>query len=569
MSFAEIKELRSSKRYNETIELGMRELSSDANSSWDKNRIRQEVEWAYYYLIKDICEKFIESKKTLAEFSLMTPLNALLADFSNIAQFKGMPLSNTLWEISKLGDDYYNFPGFIDWIYENDALRDEDWKYREFCGMPVKPIAYAIAVAYCKWILNHYEKRPEALERTDVALRWRNEVSERIDLEGDHALWLDWAAVKMLRAAGRSKDAAELIKTVLKSKGTQPWAWHTAGLVYFEEDPELAKACLCKALLCQRNEAFSVKIHRDLANLLAVLGDTENACREVNITVAIREGNDWNIDSDEILVGLMNEPWYAKADPDMDSARAYYEINAGEASQLCFDRIESQEAVYAGTIEVKSQKPHNGELLLATFAMKDEGGESFSLAQSGINVSNLRLGEPVTLLLGKSDSSDFARIVQIEPRTDGEFWDACDKCTGAVTGIAEDGTVFIYAGLGVKYAVRGRESTELPPKIGEIVTCFVTMNPKKGAKQGCGLSRDGGGGLGTCKDIRIFTGKLQTKPGSTFAFADDAYIRKDLLDSLNGYEGMVSGVAIKALKKNKDGSSADGWQAITVKADDK
>lgn len=477
-----------------------------------------------------------------------------LREFSNLpgVQIPGMACSKILQTLSSIAPHFPQFGLFVRWV-RDDGLRPEDWKPNEYNGKTYPAIAALVARGFAKWVRAHAADDPgQVLD----AVRWLQLARQH---DGPNPEWLDWDLALMLRLQGDHTAAASCLATVLKSKRNEFWVWAEAGRLYASEQPELARACFCRALSCPAEDGFTVNVHVDLAALLAELEEFAQASRETAAAIAIRESRGWKIPTE--LQALIDSPWY---DPDASAAvepKAFYARHAAEALVLCFDDVEMVPGTYLGTILPKHSAPPPGwkPRPLPRFAVRDSAGKVWSLVGPGMRVRHLSPGDPVSLVRGTLDGRQ--TIVQVAPRADGSAWDCLDTSPGIFLGASgKDAVPHVFVDRDNGFVKVGKSAAEhmgcLQP--GDSVKLRLAFNPKHDRVDVVTVEP---GQWTSHPDIQQFSGSLKRHPNG-FAFVEDIFVAPPLLNSLPADAERASGIAVYGRKPKRDDY---GWSAVTVR----
>lgn len=554
MTWADVQVLRKSGRFQEAIDHGLQELAVDP----DDFKLRTQIDWAFYGLVKNHVFSIVTKLK-----GGQTPPNETVNQIhqalrSYARQAKRRPdnaLSNILREISKIAQHLPFFSGFIRWVGV-DGLGAEDWQYNQLDQSRFPPIALGIARGLAKWT----KAFPNAAqEEIDLALEWIDRV--RPFAEGDDALWLDWDRVYLLRRVDRHAEAAGVLGPIIKAKRNEFWVWAEAARLYLEEQPDLALACACRALECGSDPKFTVKVHRELAEMLADRGEFAQASRELASAITLRQEQGWAIDAQ--LQNLINSSWYDPSAQGADRASDFYAHHSQDALVLCFDSVELKPATYLGMIvpqQLKDAQPQRKVRPLPRFAIRASDNASVSIVGPGVRCKNIKIGDPVTLLLGRQVDSDRDAIVQVAVRSDGSSWDCTDTGRGLVIREASDemrAKVFVDRDLEVGInddAWIGANS----PKVGEGVRFRSTQNRKTGRRDLFAIES----GPRPDTDVKVITGHLR-RNSKGFAFVDDAFVPPFMVETVLPEVDSVVAVLVYAKHPKED---RYGWRAVAISA---
>lgn len=552
MTWADVQALRKSGRFQEAVDLGLQELADDP----DDFKLRTQIDWAFYGLVKNHVSTIDSNLRggQPAPNAVVNQIHQVLLRFTR--QPKRRPdnaLSNILRELPKIAPHLPFFPDFIRWVGLDD-LGAEDWQYNHFNGKRFPPIAFGIARGLAKWM----KAFPDAAQKdVDLALEWIDQVHTKVD--GDDALWLNWDRVYLLRRVHRHAEAAGVLGPVIKAKRNEFWVWAEAARLYSEEQPDLALACACRALECGSDPKFTVKVHRELAQLLADRSEFAQASSELASAITLRQEQGWGIDAE--LQELINSSWYDPSAQGAERASDFYAHHSQDALVLCFDSVEVKPATYLGTIvtqQPKDAQPGRKARHLPCFAIRESNGASVSIVGPGVRCRNIKIGDPVTLVLGRQRDSDRDAIVQVSVRSDGAYWDCTDSGIGLVTREAADerrAKVFVdrYLEVGIDGdAWIGSHS----PKVGEGVRFRVTKNRKTGRRDLFAVEP----GPRPDADVKVTTGHLKRNPKG-FAFVDDAFVPPFMVETVRPEVDTVVAVLVYAKHPKED---RYGWRAVAI-----
>ena len=97
--------------------------------------------------------------------------------------------------------------------------------------------------------------------------------------------WLGFYCANAMVRVGRHEEARSLLVGVVRKNPGADWAWTHLAETY-QNIPQNAMACLCRSLTCSNRDpqiakATEAKTHRLLAKILAALGDSATAAREI------------------------------------------------------------------------------------------------------------------------------------------------------------------------------------------------------------------------------------------------------------------------------------------------
>lgn len=542
MNSSQIKALRDAGNFQAAIEQGLPHIADF--------KVLIQVNWAYYGLIKQ--------QVTQALHQSQPPANLIQRIYDTAYAYTKLPnrradssLSNILRELSKIAPYSPNYLEFIYWVLQVNGIQDSDWQVTEFQGKRYSPLVCNIARSLAKWAnrFSQYAK-PEDLAHI---VEWLE--NTRPVAEGDDGLWLDWDRAKLLKNLDKHAEAAQVLASVLKAKRNEFWVWQEAGRLYANEQPDLALSCYCRALECKAKTEFTVKVHTELAMLLATLGETTWATAEILEVLDIRQKQNWKIGED--LQRIMSESWYNPT-AELPNRASLYAQYSSDALKLCFDNVHEQPASFAGILELPPPKnlPYKKAKCLAKFIIQTRKNKAISiLSTDNKTVSDWKPGTPAILTLGSTENTPNT-IMHIAPRMDGALWDCTQQSFGLVQDIQKDCFwVFLNRHEQIKILLKNWQGEK--PQLGTYVQLFTAVNPKKDHVEvllaKAYKQRE-------MNDVKVLSGNLKHHDKG-FAFIEDIFIPSYLLSTIADDVQKVEVVAIYAKNPKK---LEYGWRAVSL-----
>lgn len=520
-------------------------------------RTRSMLEWLIYDEAKPALAKAIEAAKAgkRPQQADLRRIDQALTEFTRIpAQCPGMACSVLLQQLCRIGPEFPRFAAFVKWV-GIEGLRQEDWDAQTSNDGTWPPLVVSVARALTKWT----KARDTSVERLEETLQWLD-VAMPV-AEGDDNLWLQWDRAGMLRRLERYDEAARALSAVIKAKRNEFWVWAEAGRLYAPEDPDLALACFCQALLCPSSPEFVAKAHRELAELLVERDEFAQACVEIGIAASIRQEQGWRL-GDE-LESLMREPWYDPTPSDAQDPKSYYAEHAPMALSLCFDEVETRPATFLGVLTLpppRDARPGWKPRPRTRFAVMAEEGKSISLLGPHLRRTPWKPGEGVSLLLGRQAGQVQETIVQIIHRSNAEPWDCTVSGHGVVAREAsETQSMRIFAGRDFgDLPLDGDSPSGEEMRLGDGVFFRLTVNPKNDrastfAAEPAPLPD---------ADVKEIQGRLRRADSKGYGFVDDVFVPPHVLKTLPDDVDEVGLLAVFAPHPEKGHS----WRAVRISA---
>lgn len=554
MDWKRVQELRKQGKIAEGKALAYDLLEADARDF----RTRSMLEWLIYDEAKPALKNAADAVKAVKrpQQADLRRIDQALTEFTRLpAQCPGMACSVLLQQLCRVGSEFPRFAAFVKWV-GTEGLREEDWSSQTSNDGTWPALVVSVARALTKWT----KARDTSSERLKETLQWLDAATPVA--EGDDALWLQWDRAGMLRRLEKYDEAAKALSDVIKAKRNEFWVWAEAGRLYRTDDPDLALACFCQALLCPTSPEFVAKAHRELAELQAERGEFEEASAEIGIAASIREEQGWRL-GDE-LESLMRESWYDPAPAEPQDPKRYYAVHAPLALKLCFDEVETRPATFLGVLNLpppKDAKPGWKPRPRTRFAAMTEEGRSISILGPHLRKVPWTPGEPVALVLGRQAGQTEETVVQIIRRPDGQQWDRTTSGYGVVVREASDGKpmrIFVGRDLGdVPAASDSVAGEEL--RAGDGVSYQMTTNPRNGRVD---LFAPRPSPLPDT-DVKQIQGRLRRAESMAHAFVEDVFVPPHVVQSVPEHVDDVGVVAVYARHPKKEGYS---WRAVRISA---
>ena len=428
-----------------------------------------------------------------------------------------------------------------------EGLRPDDLVPNEYQDKVYASLAVRLAREAAAWV----KSRPEATdEQVDLAVSFAKIAQS--DAKDTDKTWLEWSLASLLRRTGDRRGAAELIVRVLKKKRTEFWAWAEAARIHRDEQPDLAIACFCQALRLGAEPKFLGKVHWELAELLAEVGEVAQATRETLAAVATYDQEGWRHPPE--LEALLQAEWY---DPALPSAepREFYTLHADEALTLCFDEVREHQATYLGMTEAREGKKPRPRFSMSW----NDRFVSILGRRNARLLKTLPPGSPVKLLLGiEGNRQD---VLEVLARSDGSEWDCTEIKEGVVAGLHANGEgIFVYCSREEEYRFPAKSWIgTMSPVPGTGARAWGASNPLNGHFE---AGRIEAAPLRESSDIRVFTGRL-TRTTKGFGFVDEVFVSPPLVESAPPAARDVAVVAIMAFDKSK---ARHSWRAVAISA---
>jgi len=544
-----IQQLRKEGALEQALEQGLELLKQDDTDFM----LRGQLEWVYYDLIKQISQSWQghRNKNQRPPNHLQNDLLQYLREYARLRpQIPGMASGKILNILCPIAKELDSFPKILRWFFDKDksgqlALPPDDWSANIWNEKVIPSAAMKVARALAGWL----KARPESTG--PEVFKFALETCEKVYREaGDEdKLWLEWDLTTLHRQTGNFEKAEELLKSVLKAKRTEFWAWAEAGRLYGESRPKLALSCFCQAARLGNDPKFLGRVHVELAEMLAEAGEHGQASKEAVIAAGIYDEQGWPHPKE--LQTILTEDWYDPSLPH-EPPRTFYSLHAERALTLCYDSTETVPANFIGFTEGR-----DGKKPMPRFAVPEDGGTCSLLGKRAVQTDHLKPGQPVELPL----ATEGARrdILDLADRKGGSYWDVVGKEPAVVARVFEqDRQIEIYFDRHRHFRVpRTLLTTDVEPYVGMGLLAGIVRVGKKSKPQ---VAFAGPGEQPDIEDFRIVAGPIR-KMDAGFGFIEDVFIVPHLL---NDYPDELNEACVMAVVKWNKKREEWGWQAISI-----
>ena len=234
----------------------------------------------------------------------------------------------------KAGKTWSGLGEFLTW-WQLSNLRAEDYLPGiTNDGKKMMSTAEQAYIAYAKQVLLH----PES-----TAIRMLIADLETLHEQHPEYQYPPYYQAKLLVATGSKEEAMTALLPFARRKEREFWLWDLLADLY-DDEPEKAIACLCRAVSCPTQEKFLVNARLSLAVKLNEIGKLNEALTELTKSIKARQDEGWNVVASysgavEKLVG--------KGAVILDNNKALYRQYRPIADELLYADIPEQIGVVA------------------------------------------------------------------------------------------------------------------------------------------------------------------------------------------------------------------------------
>ncbi|GAB6061174.1 DUF7017 domain-containing protein [Desulfonatronum parangueonense] len=530
----EISSLRKGGRIDEAYKRGQDLLREHPNDKYLKNIFG----WVLYDKIKLIANRENQSKAGSASGEV----RALLREYARLDLPRPDLLFSLLLNQSlRIRDKLDFFPAFMSWAglgcFRPEDLQAQEGKKGDALYEPLIEKAARVTAKSVRGGKDDSLKS-FAIELLDKA------ISEG-EVQG--LSWLHYNKALLLRELGRTDDARTLLHPFVREKRTNFWSWHALSKIEEQENPLLALALCARACLTCNDAKFGVKVFEDLARFSVAVNRFDLARWSTTRAVSIRQENGWGIP--DSLRNLTEADWYSSA-PAIDDAAGELESYAYIADSIVYSDCPRVPANFLGTFNSKTGK------LMAKVALRKEAlsVEMASPSKGLTNAKIFSIGEPVTV--GIFEEEQRSTIIEIKPRTEGEFFDCLDSFYGVVDHMNHEKSLASIYVTDTKFCLLPFQDFDAVSawQPGTPVSIWCTHSDDRLRPYRAEIT-----GFQESEWISLVSGEISLHPGG-FAFVKDVFVPPHLAKLFeDGRE--VSMVVVR--KKNKK-TNLLGWTAISL-----
>ncbi|MCY7356312.1 MAG: hypothetical protein LH609_02370, partial [Rudanella sp.] len=185
----------------------------------------------------------------------------------------------------KAGKTWAGLGNFLTW-WQLGNLRSEDYlSSLTNEGKKLMSLAEQAYIAYAKHVLLH--PTPETIRALIADL-------EVLHTQHPEYQYPPYYQAKLLVATGSKEEAMTALLPFARRRQSEFWLWDLLAELY-DDEPEKAIACLCRAVSCRSEEKFLVKARVNLARKLNAAGQLNEALTELTLAIKARQAEGWRV----------------------------------------------------------------------------------------------------------------------------------------------------------------------------------------------------------------------------------------------------------------------------------
>lgn len=369
MSFKEVKELRTSGKLIEALNMAKDDLQADPSNVWNK----RSISWVYYEFLKsnaqlESYDEFLinfnhiieldldqDEAKMLHESTAMQLGKLIYACFNqnnvNVEKIDELFEKLKLLHIGKPSDansflikaclkgnkSWKNFNKIFD-HFGFDSFQEKDFLSEEYQGKAILSTVEKYYNAYSKFLIDiSKDGFTSPVIPQQLMLEFLPRLNAMIASHPEYQ-FLPYFKAKMLIFMGRKDEVIEAFLPFAKRKKSEFWVWEVLAET-FDKSDESCFACYCKALSLKSPQEFLIGIRRDFADLLIAKGLHGEAKYEIEKIVEIRNAQGWKIPND--ILTITNQSWYSETISKSSNVDLYNQY-VSKAEELLFQSVEEE-----------------------------------------------------------------------------------------------------------------------------------------------------------------------------------------------------------------------------------
>lgn len=304
--FAQIKELKTARKYNDAWQLGYSELQHDPNNKF----LITSLYYVAYQAIKDIALIVEKRENNYLNDSEREAINYWLANLRDLnlvksevdIEFKFLLIlfKTKIKQVTKELVEFILVSG-------SKLFNEEDLKPYPLDKGEVPSLVLWFAREVVKYASNY----PKEVNGQKVYAFARYALSNAFDANSKGKFWLTYDLVSFFLAYSQFDRARECALQVLRNKKSEGWAWKTLGDTFLNE-PSKAVKLYAKAILLAHDDTYKLSALKNLLSIKASDNDKTAARLLVNEIIRIYESNSWRL-KEEILY-FTRFAWFERED---------------------------------------------------------------------------------------------------------------------------------------------------------------------------------------------------------------------------------------------------------------
>lgn len=315
---------------------------------------------------------------------------------------------------------------FLAW-WDPDNFRAEHW---EKWTSDQKITFDGIAIQVIRLAAKEVSKLPNVtLAESERTLGW---VDMGLAHEPDN-LWLIYYKGKLLLKLGRGNDAVMWLKSVVKAKLHEGWAWYYLAEAMEESGDPLALACTCKAV-AESPLDKSLRIRMYLAKRL--LKDKYLEESKALIERIYQISQDFAVKLPADVEDIVRQRWYGETEP-ADDVDGWIKKKGEEALNIFTAHLPWNDAL-VGAFFVNDKKKERATVIL-------RNGCTLSVSANTFGLRRMKPGTPIKV---KTETEDGGRAsVLALQRREGAFWDFTEETEAVVSSINVKKNAIYFVGI--------------------------------------------------------------------------------------------------------------------------
>lgn len=322
--------------------------------------------------------------------------------------------------------------------YGLDRFSDEDFEKREVDGRKVLSDAETMTHSYLKALQAKNSQGALLFDAGAIDFGIQSALDLLNDPRCEGWQWPQYSLGELLVAAGRAKEAQQLLAPLVVKKPNEPWVWKAFGEAIRPESEDGYVSCVFKGLLVSREAESSLSLHEAALDYFVRNGLVGHAKTEALIIEACRKENGWA--ASERVSTLLANPSYRDVEEEK-SNRHFYCNASKDATRLLSGLVHSTEFYVewvnaekraCGVVTMEAKRGYLGRTTVTLNRSRVECLDGFDALIEGETFSAI-FDERMRKLIGSVEICPDATIRPHVIREHFGIWDSFSKQDGAMS----------------------------------------------------------------------------------------------------------------------------------------
>lgn len=249
--------------------------------------------------------------------------------------------SQLAWILLKINNEETWFLEYFKSVGLND-FSQKDRLTSEFNGRKISPLEVRVV-----------QKLAKIIEKNEISseYEWILKQIESLLPKYPNEVWLKYHKGKLLLFLNKVKEARAMILEVLKKQKSQFWAWSFLGETFENENLDLTKSFLCKAVLLGNDEKMLLGTRFKLAQLLFREKDYSKAKSEILKVIEVRKNSGFKIGEDIVKISESKEIKEAAEERNM---KEFYKSSSSNAEDIFLEQFNEAAGIVTNILKERN-----------------------------------------------------------------------------------------------------------------------------------------------------------------------------------------------------------------------